>query len=101
MPTSVAPIAVPAVTWTLLNTGGAAAGAVSIYPLNASVWIAPTASASPPSGSPMNTVGAIYINPTPGAIINQTLAELWPGFTSPAHVYCYAESGARVSVSCA
>lgn len=99
--TSIAPRVIPANTWTLLNTGGAISGAVSIYPLNATIWIAPTASATAPTGVPMETVGAISIHPSPGAIINQTLAAIWPGFSSPAHVYCYAETGARVGVSCA
>jgi hypothetical protein len=101
MATSIAALPIPAKTWTLLNTGGAAAGACSFFPIGGTVFIAPTASAVAPTTLPLDTVGAFELSPNPGAIINQTLAAIWPGFTTPAHVYAYAETGARVTVSCA
>lgn len=89
-------------TYVQLNTS-AASGALSIYPLDSPVWLAPSASTT----APTSEAGAILIGPTSqgSGVINQTLAQLWPGFTSPAYVFARVASGgaigARVAVSIA
>lgn len=84
-------------TWTLLNTGGAATGAVSIFPTNGTVWIKGTATAS----APTDLTGAFWLSQTPSAIINTTLAELFPGMAAQ-HLYAYSDYGTiNVAVSCA
>ena len=88
-------------TYTLLNTGGAASGAISIYPIDCNVWLNVATTTTPPT----TDVGAIRL--TSGqmgaAIINQTLSALWPGFTSPAYIFAKLDSGSggAVAVSCA
>lgn len=89
-------IEIPAGTWTLLNTGGAATGMCSFYPIDLAILIKGTASAVAPS----DFVGAHPLPPAPGAIVNQTLAQLWPGMAAQ-HVYAYAATGGKVVVSCA
>ena len=82
--------------WTLLNSGGAAAGAVSIYPIDIGLLIKGTTAATPPT----DFVGAHAIPASPGGIINQTLAQLWPGMAAQ-HVYGFSAVGGQVVVSCA
>lgn len=82
--------------WTLLNTGGAALGAVSLYPLDLPVLIQGTISATPPT----DFVSAHLLPPAPGAIINTTLSSLWPGIVAK-HVYGFSAAGGKVVVSCA
>lgn len=89
-------IDIPANTWTLLNTGGAATGACSFYPLDLSILIKGT----PTATEPTDTIGAHQLPPAPGAIINTTLLALWPGMAAQ-HVYAYSQWGGKVVVSCA
>lgn len=85
---------------TALNSS-AAAGAVSVYPIDGGIWLNVSATTS----APTDDLGAIYLGPSQAGsgIINQTLAALWPGFTSPAYLFARTDSAAsgRVVVSCA
>ena len=87
-------------TYTQLNSA-AAAGGVSVYPIDCSIWLTVAATTSVPT----NDLGAIKLSQgsTGAAIINQTLATLFPGATSPAYLFARVDgiSGGNVAVSCA
>ena len=84
--------------WTCLNSASAAAGAVSIYPVGAPIWLK---SGVDGTTAPTNMSGAIELRQSPGGVINQTIAQLWPGTTNTyLWAYCYADNGS-VAVSCA
>jgi len=90
-------IAIPKGQWTKLNTGGAATGACSIYPLGSPIWVKGTAA----DVAPTDFTGGFVVQSAPGAIINQTLGALWPGLAAQ-YVWAYSASGATAAaVSCA
>ena len=95
-----AQITIPAKTWTLLNSGGAIAGAVTVVAIGNPIWVAPTTSATPPTTEPLLTPGAFQIPTTPGGILGQAMGSIWPGIAG-AHIYAYSELGGRAAVSCA
>ena len=81
--------------WTLLNTGGAALGVVSLYPIDLPVMIKGTTAAVAPTD--FDTAHQIF--PNGPAIVNTTLAALWPGIAAQ-HVYGFSPEGGKVVVSC-
>jgi len=50
--------------------------------------------------APTDFVSAHMVPHQPGAIINQTLAALWPGLAAQ-HIYGFSAVGGQVVVSCA
>ena len=88
-------------SYTQLNTA-AAAGSVSVYPIGCTIWLNVSASTT----APTTDAGGFPVGPSElgNGVINQTLAALWPGFTSPAYLFARTTSpstGGAVAVSCA
>lgn len=84
----------------VLNSGGAIAGAASIY----NVGPNPVALIPKTSASALTALESeVFITLRPGdAIINQTLAQLFPGLAAT-HLHAHNSSGSptRLAVSCA
>jgi len=88
-------------TYVCLNSASAASGSVSVYPIDGDIWLQWGATTTLPT----NDAGAIPLGPAGqgAAVINQTLAALWPGAASPAYLFARTKSGVggNVAVSCA
>jgi hypothetical protein len=85
---------IAAATWVQLTDADISAATFQNNGSNA-VFIAATATASAPS----NTLGAIRYNPGAGERSTVTLAQLFPGVTTPARLYAYAPQGGQVFIS--
>ena len=87
--------------YTQLNSA-AAAGGVSVFPIGCTIWLNVSASTT----APTSDAGAILVGPSEAGngMVNQTLAAIWPGFTSPAYLFARTtapSTGGAVAVSCA
>lgn len=89
-----ADVAVPANTWTLL-TDGATTGNITISSrYHYDLFLKPTTDGT----APTTMAGAVAYYPRQGES-GKTIAELFPGLTSPSRVWAYCSEATVVNVS--
>lgn len=84
-------ITCPAGEWTLL---GNMTGALTIIPQDGPVRVKPTTA----NAAPTDFLGSTRVTPVPGAIIDYTLAQLFPGIAG-AYLWAKADALTHVMVS--